>query len=77
MREAKAERTAQLLDHPKKGEMASQAERLLKGSGWTRRGAHPEPGLGTGLSVSAVATVFYGGWLSPRPHEWHATAAWP
>ena len=26
--------TAQLLDHLKKGEMASEAERLLKGSGW-------------------------------------------
>ena len=34
MREAKGEGTAQLLDHLKKGEMASEAERLLKGSGW-------------------------------------------
>jgi ParB family chromosome partitioning protein len=34
VREAKGERTAQLLDHLKKGEMASEAERLLKGSGW-------------------------------------------
>ena len=32
--EAKGEGTAQLLDHLKKGEMASEAERLLKGSGW-------------------------------------------
>lgn len=30
----KGEGTAQLLDHLKKGEMASEAERLLKGSGW-------------------------------------------
>ena len=34
VREAKGEGTAQLLDHLKKGEMASEAERLLKGSGW-------------------------------------------
>jgi len=33
VREAKGEGTAQLLDHLKKGEMASEAERLLKGSG--------------------------------------------
>ena len=32
--EAKGEGTAQLLDHLKKGEMATEAERLLKGSGW-------------------------------------------
>ena len=34
VREAKGEGTAQLLDHLKKGEMAVEAERLLKGSGW-------------------------------------------
>ncbi len=34
MREAKGEGTAQLLDHLKKGEMATEAERLLRGSGW-------------------------------------------
>ena len=34
VRAAKGEGTAQLLDHLKKGEMASEAERLLKGSGW-------------------------------------------
>ena len=34
LREAKGEGTAQLLDHLKKGEMATEAERLLKGSGW-------------------------------------------
>ena len=34
MRDAKGEGTAQLLDHLKKGEMATEAERLLKGSGW-------------------------------------------
>jgi ParB family chromosome partitioning protein len=34
VREAKGEETAQLLDHLKKGEMATEAERLLKGSGW-------------------------------------------
>lgn len=33
VREAKGERTEQLLDHLKKGEMATEAERLLKGSG--------------------------------------------
>jgi ParB family chromosome partitioning protein len=34
LREAKGDGTAQLLDHLKKGEMATEAERLLKGSGW-------------------------------------------
>jgi ParB family chromosome partitioning protein len=34
VREAKGQGTAQLLDHLKKGEMATEAERLLKGSGW-------------------------------------------
>ncbi len=34
VREAKGEGTAHLLDHLKKGEMASEAERLLKGTGW-------------------------------------------
>ena len=34
LREAKGERTAQLLDHLKKGEMATEAEVLLNGSGW-------------------------------------------
>ncbi|RUS63620.1 DNA-binding protein [Pseudorhodobacter sp. E13] len=34
VREAKGEGIAQLLDHLKKGEMATEAERLLKGSGW-------------------------------------------
>jgi ParB family chromosome partitioning protein len=34
VREAKGEGTAQLLDHLKKGEMATEAERLLQGSGW-------------------------------------------
>jgi ParB family chromosome partitioning protein len=34
VREAKGEGTAELLDHLKKNEMATEAERLLKGSGW-------------------------------------------
>ena len=34
VREAKGEGTAQLIEHLKKGEMATEAERLLKGSGW-------------------------------------------
>jgi ParB family chromosome partitioning protein len=34
VREAKGAGTAQLLDHLKKSEMATEAERLLKGSGW-------------------------------------------
>lgn len=34
VREAKGKGTAQLLDHLKKGEMATEAERLLNGSGW-------------------------------------------
>jgi ParB family chromosome partitioning protein len=38
VREAKGEQSAQLIDHLKKGEMAKEAERLLKGTGWL-----PEP----------------------------------
>ena len=34
VREAKGKGTAQLLEHLKKGEMATEAERLLKGNGW-------------------------------------------
>lgn len=34
VREAKGDGTAQLLDHLKKGEMATKAERLVKGSDW-------------------------------------------
>jgi hypothetical protein len=34
VREAKGEASAQLTDHPKKGDMAKEAERLLDGSGW-------------------------------------------
>ena len=34
VREAKGEGAAQLIDHLKKGEMAVEAERLLKGTGW-------------------------------------------
>jgi hypothetical protein len=34
VREAKGEGTAQLLDHLEKGEMATEAERLLIGFGW-------------------------------------------
>jgi len=34
VREAKGESTAQLLDHLKKGEMATEAARLLKNTGW-------------------------------------------
>ncbi len=34
VREPKGEGTAQLLKHLKKGEMAAEAELLLKGSGW-------------------------------------------
>jgi ParB family transcriptional regulator, chromosome partitioning protein len=38
VREAKGERSAQLIDHLKKSDMASEAERLLANSGWL-----PEP----------------------------------
>lgn len=34
VREAKGEQSAQLIDHLKKGDMASEAERLLAGTGW-------------------------------------------
>ena len=38
VREARGEQSTQLIDHLKKGDMASEAERLLDGSGWL-----PEP----------------------------------
>jgi ParB family chromosome partitioning protein len=38
VREARGEQSAQLIDHLKKGDMASEAERLLDGAGWL-----PEP----------------------------------
>ena len=38
VREAKGEQAAQLIDHLKKAEMATEAERLLEGTGWL-----PEP----------------------------------
>ena len=38
MRQAKGEPAAQLIDHLKKAEMATEAERLLDGTGWL-----PEP----------------------------------
>jgi ParB family chromosome partitioning protein len=34
VREAKGEQSAQLIDHLKKAEMATETERLLDGSGW-------------------------------------------
>jgi ParB family chromosome partitioning protein len=34
VREAKGEQAAQLIDHPKKADMAKEAERLLEGTGW-------------------------------------------
>ena len=48
VREAKGDQAAQLIDHLKKGEMATEAERLLKGTGWL-----PEPlRLAEGAAVS-------------------------
>jgi hypothetical protein len=38
VREAKGDATAMLIEHLKKGDMAREAERLLKGTGWL-----PEP----------------------------------
>ena len=47
VREAKGEQSAQLIDHLKKGDMASEAERLLDGAGWL-----PEP-----LRLADIETV--------------------
>jgi ParB family transcriptional regulator, chromosome partitioning protein len=47
VREGRDERSAQLIDHLKKGEMAREAERLLDGTGWLPeplRPAEPEGG---------------------------------
>ena len=48
VREAKGEAAAQLIDHLKKAEMASEAESLLAGTGWL-----PEPLRTPGQSVHA------------------------
>jgi ParB family chromosome partitioning protein len=51
VRQAKGDQAAQLLDHLKKGEMATEAERLLEGTGWL-----PEPlRLADGASASDPA----------------------
>ena len=47
VREAKGEQSAQLIDHLKKGDMASEAARLLEGAGWL-----PEP-----LRLADIETV--------------------
>ncbi|MDO8984381.1 ParB/RepB/Spo0J family partition protein [Cypionkella sp.] len=63
VREAKGEGTAQLLDHLKKGEMATEAERLLKGSGWL-----PEVLRRSDLAALDSVTIVEGqGALSEEP----------
>ena len=51
VREGRGEREAQLIDHLKKGDMATEAERLLDGAGWLpeplRLAAVDEPAAGT------------------------------
>ncbi|KJC40138.1 DNA-binding protein [Bradyrhizobium sp. LTSP849] len=47
VREVKGERSVQLIDHLKKGDMAREAERLLEGTGWL-----PEP-----LRLDEVGTI--------------------
>lgn len=57
VREAKGEGAAQLIDHLKKDEMAKEAERLLKGSGWLPdplRLAEPDTGTGSDDMVGEV-----------------------
>lgn len=53
VRKAKGEGTSQLLDHLKKGEMATEAERLLKGSGWLPKSSSPSRSGGTRQSGRA------------------------
>ncbi len=62
VREAKGEGTAQLLDHLKKAEMAVEAERLLKGSGWLpevlrRIDLDAVTGVGEGEAVDDVSEL--------------------
>ena len=68
VREAKGEGPAQLLDHLKRGKMASEAERLLKGSGWlpevlrrgdllVRDGADFAEGQGAGCGSEDLESV--------------------
>ncbi|ODT65237.1 MAG: DNA-binding protein [Pelagibacterium sp. SCN 63-23] len=53
VREGRDERSAQLIDHLKKGDMAKEAERLLAGTGWL-----PEPLRTPGLEeVEAAGTA--------------------
>ena len=53
VREAKGEGTAQLLDHLKKGEMATEAERLLKGNGWLPEVLRRSDLVGLGADAAA------------------------
>ncbi len=61
VREAKGEGTAQLLDHLKKGEITTAAERLLKGRSWLsevlRRGDLVTLDSAEGQGVDAAAEV--------------------
>jgi ParB family transcriptional regulator, chromosome partitioning protein len=50
VREAKGEQSAQLIDHLKKADMASEAERLLEGTGWL-----PEPLRTISLDMAPAA----------------------
>ncbi len=50
VREAKGEATAQMIDHLKKADMATEAERLLQGTGWL-----PEPLRTASLEAAADA----------------------
>ena len=59
VREAKGEASAQLIDHLKKADMASEAERLLDGAGWL-----PEP---LRLAETGASTPEQGGDAAPLP----------
>ena len=70
VREGRDERSAQLIDHLKKGEMAKEAERLLDGSGWLPeplRPADPDAGqtdpaeTGDGAAEAADLPAFLAG----------------
>jgi ParB family chromosome partitioning protein len=59
VREAKGEASAQLIDHLKKADMASEAERLLDGAGWL-----PEP---LRHAETGASTPEQGGDAAPLP----------
>ena len=64
VREGRGEKSAQLIGHLKKADMANEAERLLAGSGWLPEPLRTADVLGDGMNAGPVAEAlpaFLGG----------------